>query len=93
MVAVAGVSGCKKQKGLGEVDSTAGGLGEEGLSGGAGSLNEAKSGALGAGGPLEDVQFDYDSFELAEDARLILKRNAEWLTSNRGAWSNRGALR
>jgi peptidoglycan-associated lipoprotein len=90
MVAVSGVSGCKKQKGLGEVDSATGatgGLGEEGLSGDGrpGSLNEAKSGALGVGGPLEDVQFDYDSFDLADDARTILKRNADWLGGHRGA--------
>jgi peptidoglycan-associated lipoprotein len=88
MVAVSGVSACKKQKGLGEVDpATGAALGEEGLSGDgrAGSLNEARSGALGSDGPLEDILFDYDSFELADDARQVLKRNAEWLSDNRGA--------
>jgi peptidoglycan-associated lipoprotein len=88
MIAVSGVAGCKKQKGLGEDESgaAAAGIGEEGLPGGGhGSLDAAQSGMVGAGGPLQDVHFDYDSFELGDDARQTLKRNAEWLGSNRGA--------
>lgn len=86
VIAVSSVSGCKKQKGLGEVEPGASGIGEEGLAGGTGgSLDEAKTGTVGAGGPLDDVHFDYDSFELTEDARQTLKRNADWLGSKRGA--------
>ena len=86
VVALIGLGGCKKQKGLGEEGTgTAGGLGEEGLGGGRGSLDAAQSGSIGAGGPLQDIHFDYDSFELGDDARQTLKRNAEWLSSNRGA--------
>jgi len=34
------------------------------------------------GGPLQDVHFAYDSYELSEEARDILAANAEWLRSN-----------
>lgn len=86
IVTMSGVIGCKKQKGLGETDAAAAGIGEEGLSGDGrgGSLDEAKSGTLGARGPLDDVYFDYDSFDLSDEARGTLKRNAEWLSSKRG---------
>jgi peptidoglycan-associated lipoprotein len=34
---------------------------------------------------LDDIHFDYDSFDLTDEARPILQRNADWLSSNRGA--------
>ncbi len=34
------------------------------------------------GGPLQDVHFAYDSYELSEEARDILAANAEWLRNN-----------
>ena len=34
------------------------------------------------GGPLQDVFFRYDSFELSEEARQTLQVNADWLQSN-----------
>src|SRR6185295_18296304 len=74
--------GCKK-KGprRGEAGAGAAGLGEEGLGGS--SLERAKRG-LGPeeGGPLGDVRFDYDSYELDGAARDILGRNVEWLRQN-----------
>ncbi len=36
----------------------------------------------GAGGPLQDVFFSYDSFELSEEARQTLQANADWLQNN-----------
>lgn len=87
-VGLIGLGGCKKQKGLGEDDAgaAAAGIGEEGIGGsGSGSLNEARTGTVGHAGPLEDIHFDYDSFDLADDARQTLKRNAEWLGNNRSA--------
>jgi peptidoglycan-associated lipoprotein len=38
----------------------------------------------GAGGPLADVQFDYDSYDLRQDARSTLEQNANWLKENSG---------
>ena len=34
------------------------------------------------GGPLQDIHFAYDSFELASEARDILRANATWLQSH-----------
>lgn len=36
----------------------------------------------GKGGPLQDVFFSYDSFELSEEARQTLQANADWLQNN-----------
>lgn len=36
----------------------------------------------GEGGPLQDVFFSYDSFELSEEARQTLQANADWLQSH-----------
>lgn len=87
VVAMAGVVGCKKQKGLGETEAAAAGIGEEGLTGEGrpGSLDDARTGTIGAQGPLDDIHFDYDSFDLTEAARQTLRRNAEWLSNKRGA--------
>jgi peptidoglycan-associated lipoprotein len=35
------------------------------------------------GGPLQDIYFDYDAFDLSQEARAILQRNASWITRNR----------
>jgi peptidoglycan-associated lipoprotein len=77
--------GCssKKKQGLGADELGTGGVGEEGL-GGHGSLDQARAGTLGAGGgPLDDIHFDFDSFDLTEEARSALKRNADWLGQHR----------
>ena len=36
----------------------------------------------GESGPLQDIHFNYDSFELSSEARDILRSNANWLQSN-----------
>lgn len=33
---------------------------------------------------LADIRFDYDKFNLKDEARAILKKHAEWLNSNKG---------
>ena len=38
-----------------------------------------------AGGPLTDIQFDYDAFDLSTEARTTLQSHAEWLKKNGGA--------
>jgi len=78
------VVGCgpKKKPGL-ETDSsltTQGGLGSDG------SLDRFKAGGAGAeGGPLQDVHFDYDRYDLREQDRSVLQRNAQWLKQNSAA--------
>lgn len=71
--------GCSAKK-KGAAAGTAGGLGEEGLAGG-GSLERYKQGTLGPGeeGPLKDIHFVFDSFELDEQARGLLRDDANWL--------------
>lgn len=79
LVAVLGVGCSAKKKGT-ETGTEGGGLGEEGLAGG-GSLDRYKAGTLGSGeeGPLKDVHFAFDSYELDESARGGLRENGNWL--------------
>lgn len=35
------------------------------------------------GGPLQDIYFEYDAFDLSQEARDTLQRNASWITRNR----------
>jgi len=62
------------------------GAGAGGGSGGSGSsMDEFRRGTLGASGqqgPLQDVHFGYDSHELGDSARELLRINGEWLQSN-----------
>jgi peptidoglycan-associated lipoprotein len=46
------------------------------------SLDALRSGDSAAGGPLKDVNFNFDSAELSESARATLKANADWLKGN-----------
>jgi peptidoglycan-associated lipoprotein len=77
LVTVAGVGCSAKKKG-----SEAGaGVGEEGLGAG-GSLDRFKKGTLGSGddtGPLKDIHFAFDSYELDEPSRSMLRDNGNWL--------------
>jgi peptidoglycan-associated lipoprotein len=69
------VSACAKKKPASIYDSAQGTVGE-------GSLEQYRRGALGDEGPLHDVHFDYDSYELKGDARDALRSNADWLRQN-----------
>jgi len=49
------------------------------------SLEEARKGnnpVTPAESPLQEVYFGFDSFDLSNDARATLKRNADWLKGN-----------
>jgi peptidoglycan-associated lipoprotein len=77
-------AGCSGKKSGGGLDDGAPGYGEEALPGASGgSLDLARSGQLGAlggdTGPLRDVFFEYDSFDLDEASRQTLQDNADWL--------------
>ncbi|MBI4517809.1 MAG: peptidoglycan-associated lipoprotein Pal [Deltaproteobacteria bacterium] len=82
VLALVGV-GCPSKKKVGEGEGGIAGLGsEEGLAG-AGSLERHGAGlAPGAEGPLKDIQFAFDSFELDEAARQALRENHDWLKDN-----------
>ena len=73
------VVGCPKKKpGPGAAGE---GLGEGGF--GKGSLEQFKQGMGAAeGGPLQDVHFDYDRYDLRSEDRGILQQNAEWLKAH-----------
>jgi peptidoglycan-associated lipoprotein len=66
----------------------------EGQRGGARESDAARSGSLDqlregkspvTSGPLKDVFFEFDRYELRADARDILKGNADWLKKNPSA--------
>jgi peptidoglycan-associated lipoprotein len=47
------------------------------------SLDQLKEGKSPVGsGPLKDIYFDFDRYDLREDARGTLKANADWLKKN-----------
>lgn len=77
--------GCSSKKGDAGLssDELGKGLSEETV--GSGSLDQARAGLSGAQagtGPLVDIQFGYDSFELSDDARQTLQGHSSWLRSN-----------
>ena len=45
-------------------------------------FREGKSSASSASGPLKDVLFEFDRYDLTTEARDILRSNAEWLKKN-----------
>ena len=49
------------------------------------ALRKGQSTATPASGPLKDVFFDYDRYDLGADARQVLKSNADWLKKNASA--------
>jgi peptidoglycan-associated lipoprotein len=88
LVVVLVLVGCSgKKKGTELEGGGPGGLTDESLGAGGGSLALAKAGKYGAedSGPLHDIHFDYDSFELDETARQTLQENAQWLKDHPNA--------
>jgi peptidoglycan-associated lipoprotein len=79
LLAVLGV-GCSAKKKGPQTGTEGAGVGEEGLGSG-GSLEQYRAGTLSAGeeGPLKDVHFAFDSIELDETARGVLRDNGNWL--------------
>jgi peptidoglycan-associated lipoprotein len=79
--AFAALPGCAKKKAGEEAyeGGNAPGMGESDMA--HGSLEQYRKGSLGRDeqGPLEDVHFAYDSIELSDSAREILRTNADWL--------------
>ena len=82
-----GLIGCPKQSpqqmSYGSAPSTGSGtsgMGETEI--GEGERIQERVQQEGEGGPLQDVFFSYDSFELSEEARQTLQANADWLQNN-----------
>lgn len=48
----------------------------------ASSLDAHRQGKAAGGGPLKEVLFEFDSYELTSAARSILQANAAWLKAN-----------
>jgi peptidoglycan-associated lipoprotein len=88
LVAMVGFGCSSKKKGTElEGGGPGAGLSDESLGAG-GSLALAQQGRLGAAGdtgPLHDIHFDYDSFDLDETSRQTLQENAQWLKDNPNA--------
>jgi peptidoglycan-associated lipoprotein len=69
--------GCPAKKKEGLADSSQSQFGQ------GGSLGNVQKGLEpGEGGPLGDVHFDYDRYDLRSDARTTLQANADWLKQN-----------
>ena len=51
----------------------------------ASSLEARREGKAPAAGPLKDIYFDFDRYDLKPDARATLKGNADWLKANPSA--------
>lgn len=49
------------------------------------SMEAHREGKSAGSGPLMEVYFDFDRYDLRPDAREALKANAEWLRSNRSS--------
>ena len=83
LCAVAGLAAGCSRKAPTPREGVGGGVAEEGLAPGAGSLDRAREG-LGPdeGGPLKDVHFAYDSDDLDEAARGTLDDNVAWIRDN-----------
>lgn len=83
-ISLAALPGCSKKQPESAYDQTGGtGLSEGNVSGS--SLDQFKRGTLGSGeeqGPLQDIHFAYDSYELSDNARELLRMNADWLREN-----------
>ena len=79
--AFAVLPGCSKKKAADEdvYNGNAAGMGESDTA--HGSLDQYRKGSLGRDeqGPLADVHFAYDSIELSDNARELLRTNADWL--------------
>lgn len=48
------------------------------------SLDAHREGRTPASGPLKEIYFSFDRYDLSPEARSILKTNAEWLRANPG---------
>lgn len=81
-----GLIGCPKQApqpmsyGTPSTGSGTSGMGETEI--GEGERIQERVQQEGEGGPLQDVFFNYDSFDLSEEARQTLQANADWLQNN-----------
>ncbi len=48
----------------------------------ASSLEAMRGGEVPSSGPLQEVRYDFDRYDLRSDAREILKANANWMKAN-----------
>lgn len=49
---------------------------------GGSSLDALREGKKPASGPLKEIYFEFDKYDLSSEARSILKANADWLRAN-----------
>src|SRR5262245_3341412 len=75
------VGGCGPKKKPGPEDATSG-LSDQKLPGSSLEAYESGRRPPGDSGPLKDIHFAFDSYELDEQARQILRDSAEWLKDN-----------
>jgi hypothetical protein len=74
-------SGCGPKKKPGPEDATSG-PSDQKLPGGSLEAYESGRRPPGDSGPLKDVHFAFDSYELDEQARQVLRDSADWLKDN-----------
>ena len=49
------------------------------------SLDALRKGEAATGGPMKDINFNFDSAALSDDSRATLRANADWLKANAAA--------
>ncbi|MFZ0889848.1 MAG: peptidoglycan-associated lipoprotein Pal [Candidatus Binataceae bacterium] len=78
------VAGCSSNKKPETAYAGASGLGEQGMGGKGGSLEQMQKGTLGSGeqGPLHDIHFDYNDATVRPQDSEILRGNATWLSAH-----------
>jgi len=81
---VVAVSGCPKKTKTSASDLSGSGtdMSSSGIPAEQSMTERVESTSAGAGGPLRDIYFNYDSVELSSQARDTLRTNADWLRSN-----------
>ena len=81
LVLTLALGGCKSKPKPGEGEEVAK-LSDQELAS-ADSLKRTQAGLTpGEGGPLDDVRFAFDSSELDDSARQMLRKNSDWLKDN-----------
>jgi peptidoglycan-associated lipoprotein len=80
------VSGCPRRTPPPSEVSPSGGIGPSGVGEGTipspGERTEARIEGKGESGPLQDIYFAYDAFDLSPEARETLRANAGWLQTS-----------
>jgi peptidoglycan-associated lipoprotein len=81
------LAGCtsKKPAAVGDMNPNPNQLGENNTGAGGGTnLQDWENGTIGKGGPLSDIHFGYNDYNIQDQDGPVLKSNAAWLQAHPG---------